>query len=104
MSKSLHIKSKYFIFVVLIIVLHLAVALLSIHFYNVYQANGDNRRIKECIASGIIDEDELAGISFNYELEYTLQDESKKQFSGNEIYYWDGHKLVSVSEFMKGYE
>lgn len=104
MSKFLNIKFKYIIFVILIIVLHLAVALLSIHFYKDYQANSDNRRIKECIASGVINEDELAGISFNYELEYTLQDESKKQFSGNEIYYWNGRKLVSVSEFMKGYE
>lgn len=104
MSKSLHIKPKYIIFAILIIILHLAVALLSIYFYNVYQANSDNRRIKDCIASGIIDEDKLASISFNYELEYTSQDELKKQFSGNEIYYWNGRKLVSVSEFMKGYE
>lgn len=95
---------KRAIFIVLIIVLHILVALVSICIYNLYQQNSDNRRIRDCISSGEIDGDKLAGVNFNYELEYTLQDGSKRTFSGDEVYYWNGHRLVSVSEFMKGHE
>lgn len=38
---------------------------------------------------------------FEYDIDYKMQDGSVKNVSGKEIYYYDGKKLVLMSDFLK---
>ncbi len=95
-------KSKLVLLIAAVLVLHAAVVAGSIKAYNIYESREEERLVKDYMKSGVIDEDKFAGTVFEYDLEYTLKNGETKDFSGKEVYYWDGCKLVSVSDFMKG--
>lgn len=92
---------KIIFIAILIILLHLAVILVSIHLYKYFSTQGDMKWTKEYIESDVINEDNLEGMIFEYELTYDLSNGSKKEFNGKETYYWNGCELVPISEFMK---
>lgn len=96
-------KFKVIWFIIAISMLHIVVILASIKGYNIYESQAEERRIRDHMKSGVIDENAFAGTIFEYDLEYNLKNGETRNFSGKEIYYWNGKKLVPVSEFMKGY-
>lgn len=95
---------KYVILIILVIILNAIVALISISCYKNYNENADTRRIKHCISENIVNEETLAGLSFEYEFEYVLDNNEKRIISGVDNYYWNGHKLVPVTDFIKGFD
>lgn len=92
---------KIALFAVLIILLHITVIIASIQIYKHFTTHDDMKITQEYIKSGVIDEENLEGMIFEYQLTYDLSDGSKKEFDGKETYYYDGKKLVPISEFMK---
>lgn len=97
--------SKIIIFAVFVIVLHVIVVFSSVKGYEIYQSTAETRRLRDSIKAGNVEnEDELAGIIYSYDVEYGMKNGDNKKYAGSEVYYWNGKKLTSASDFMKGYD
>ncbi len=93
------------VFAVFVIVLHVIVVFASVKGYEIYQSTAETRRLRDNIKAGNVEnEDELAGIIYSYDVEYGMKNGDNKKYSGSEVYYWNGKKLTSASDFMKGYD
>lgn len=64
----------------------------------------EERRAERFLSDKGISTDELGGMMFEMESVYKFKDGEKREIKGNEVYYWNGRRFISASEFLKGYD
>lgn len=105
MDKSTQNSNKSFykpiLFILIVIILNVCAVIITSYLYS--YSGSEEKRAKDFLSNNRISEKDLGGMTFEYESEYQFKNGEIKSINGNEEYYWNGNKFITVSDYMKGY-
>ncbi len=65
-------------------------------------SQSEEKRAEKSLSSHGYSLDDIEQFVFEYNAEYTMDDESVKSINSREVYCYDGKKFILVSDFLKG--
>lgn len=86
----------------IVIILNAVVIIVTSSLFKSFKS--EERRAERFLSDKGISTDELGGMMFEMESEYNFKDGETREIKGREVYYWNGKRFISASEFLKGYD